>query len=312
MSNPYQSFSGDSGNQFGGAGGYGGYDYHDTAGYGYQQPGNYGYQQSGSYGERQPGAWAGNPPGGAPAQPIDAMDIVGQSFKGYLKQPVPGMLAMLVHFIITFALLLVPSTVVGGIFAAMEESGTDIEPLVPTLGIPLMVVMGLVAFAYLFWLMANLFNGSRKIADGEKVTFRDYFRFAQLSGCAGVEACFFILVMIGTVAGGFPGIILYALLWPAPAIKADNPDKAARRLLPGGYQPGHGKSRAVAALYLGLLPHRELASLYSYSRLPCCLSDLGAGNAPLHASDAAPPCSAVGIRQQCSTEAPERRRRCRT
>lgn len=225
MSNPYQSLSGDSGNQFGGAGGYGGYDNHDTAGYGYQQPGNYGYQQSGSYGERQPGAWAGNPPGGAPAQPIDAMDIVGQSFKGYLKQPVPGMLAMLVHLIISFALLLVPSTAVGGIFAAMEESGTDIEPLVPTVGIPLMVVMGLVAFAYLFWLMANLFNGSRKIADGEKVTFRDYFRFAQLSGCAGVEACFFILVMIGTVAGGFPGIILYALLWPAPAIKADSPDK---------------------------------------------------------------------------------------
>lgn len=225
MSNPYQSFSGDSGNQFGGAGGYGGYDYHDTAGYGYQQPGNYGYQQSGSYGERQPGTWAGNPPGGAPAQPIDAMDIVGQSFKGYLKQPVPGMMAMLVHLIITFALLLVPSTVVGGIFAAMEENGTDIEPLVPTVGIPLMVVMGLVAFAYLFWLMANLFNGSRKIADGEKVTFRDYFRFARLSGSAGVEACFFAVTTIGTLAGGFPGLILYALLWPAPAIKADNPDK---------------------------------------------------------------------------------------
>ncbi|WP_412100867.1 hypothetical protein [Corynebacterium aurimucosum] len=225
MSNPYQSFSGDNGNQFGGAGGYGGYDYHDTAGYGYQQPGNYGYQQSGSYGERQPGAWAGNPPGGALAQPIDAMDIVGQSFKGYLKQPVPGMLAMLVHLIVTFALFLVPSTAVGGIFAAMEESGTDIEPLVPTVGIPLMVVMGLVAFAYLFWLMANLFNGSRKIADGEKVTFRDYFRFAQLSGCAGVYACFFILVMLGSIAGGFPGLILFALLWPAPVIKADNPDK---------------------------------------------------------------------------------------
>ena len=230
MSNPYQSFSGDSGNQFGGAGEYGSYDNHDTAGYGYQgygyqQPGNYGYQQSGSYGERQPGAWAGNPPGGAPAQPIDAMDIVGQSFKGYLKQPVPGMLAMLVHLIITFALLLVPSTAVGGIFAAMEENGTDIEPLVPTVGIPLMVVMGLVAFAYLFWLMANLFNGSRKTADGEKVTFRDYFRFAELSGCAGVYACFFILVMLGSIAGGFPGLILFALLWPAPVIKADNPDK---------------------------------------------------------------------------------------
>lgn len=225
MSNPYQSFSGDRGNQFGGAGGYGGYDYHDTAGYGHQQPGNYGYQQSSSYGESQPGAWAGNPPGGAPAQPIDAMDIVSQSFKGYLKQPVPGMLAMLVHFIITFALLLVPSTAVAGIFAVMEENGTDIEPLVPTVGIPLMVVMGLVAFAYLFWLMANLFNGSRKIADGEQVTFRDYLRFAQLSGCAGVYACFFTLVMLGSIAGGFPGLILFALLWPAPVIKADNPDK---------------------------------------------------------------------------------------
>lgn len=144
------------------------------------------------------------------------MDIVGQSFKGYLKQPVPGMLAMLVHFIITFALLLVPSAVVGG---------TDIEPLVPTVGIPLMVVMGLAAFAYLFWLMANLFNGSRKIAEGQKVTFRDYFRFAQLNGCAGVYACFFILVMLGSIAGGFPGLILFALLWPAPVIKADNPDK---------------------------------------------------------------------------------------
>lgn len=153
------------------------------------------------------------------------MDIVGQSFKGYLKQPVPGMLAMLVHFIITFALLLVPSAVVGGIFAAMEEGGTDIEPLVPTVGIPLMVVMGLAAFAYLFWLMANLFNGSRKIAEGQKVTFRDYFRFAQLNGCAGVYACFFILVMLGSIAGGFPGLILFALLWPAPVIKADNPDK---------------------------------------------------------------------------------------
>ncbi|OHO66139.1 hypothetical protein [Corynebacterium sp. HMSC036D02] len=217
MSNPYQGFSGDNGNQFGGTTGYGSYDYHDATGYGYQQSGGFGYQQT--------GAVPGNPSGGAGAQPIDAMDIVGQSFKGYLKQPVPGMLAMLVHFIITFALLLVPSTVVGGIFAAMEESGTDIEPLVPTVGIPLMVVMGLAAFAYLFWLMANLFNGSRKIADGEKVTFRDYFRFAQLSGCAGVYACFFILAMLGTIAGGFPGLILFALLWPAPVIKADNPEK---------------------------------------------------------------------------------------
>ena len=217
MSNPYQGISGDNGNQFGGTTGYGSYDYHDATGYGYQQSGGFGYQQT--------GAVPGNPSGGAGAQPIDAMDIVGQSFKGYLKQPVPGMLAMLVHFIITFALLLVPSTVVGGIFAAMEESGTDIEPLVPTVGIPLMVVMGLAAFAYLFWLMANLFNGSRKIADGEKVTFRDYFRFAQLSGCAGVYACFFILVMLGSIAGGLPGLILFALLWPAPVIKADNPDK---------------------------------------------------------------------------------------
>ncbi|OFN76452.1 MULTISPECIES: hypothetical protein [unclassified Corynebacterium] len=217
MSNPYQGISGDNGNQFGGTTGYGSYDYHDATGYGYQQSGGFGYQQT--------GAVPGNPSGGAGAQPIDAMDIVGQSFKGYLKQPVPGMLAMLVHFIITFALLLVPSTVVGGIFAAMEESGTDIEPLVPTVGIPLMVVMGLAAFAYLFWLMANLFNGSRKIADGEKVTFRDYFRFAQLSGCAGVYACFFILAMLGTIAGGFPGLILFALLWPAPVIKADNPEK---------------------------------------------------------------------------------------
>lgn len=217
MSNPYQGFSGDNGNQFGGAGGYGSYDYHDATGYGYQQSGGYGYHQ--------PGAWTGNPPGGAGAQPIDAMDIVGQSFKGYLKQPVPGMLGMLVHLIITFALLLVPGTVVGGVLTVMEENGTDIEPLATTVGIPLMVVMGLAAFAYLFWLMANLFNGSRKIADGEKVAFRDYFRFAQLSGCAGVYACFFILAMLGTIAGGFPGLILFALLWPAPVIKADNPEK---------------------------------------------------------------------------------------
>ncbi|MGV0350446.1 hypothetical protein ACUY2G_05920 [Corynebacterium guaraldiae] len=209
MTNPFGGFSGENRNQSGGTTGYGGY----------------GYQQLGSYGYHQPGAAPGNPPGGAGAPPIDAMDILGQSFKGYLKQPVPGMLAMLVHLVIIILLLFVPGTVLGGVFAAMEESGTDIEPLVTTVGIPLTVVMMLFAYAYLFWLMANLINGSRNIADGEKVTFRDYFRFAQLSGCAGVEACFFILVMIGTVAGGFPGIILYALLWPAPVTKADNPDK---------------------------------------------------------------------------------------
>lgn len=241
MTNPFDGFSGENGNQFGGTTGYGGYDYHQPGGYdyqqsgsygyqqpngyGYQQTGSYGYQQTGSYGYHQPGAAPGNPPGGAGAPPIDAMDILGQSFKGYLKQPVPGMLAMLVHLIITFALLLVPGTVVGGVFAVMEGNGTDIEPLATTAGIPLMVVMGLAAFAYLFWLMANLFNGSRKIADGEKVTFRDYFRFAQLNGCAGVYACFFILAMLGTIAGGFPGLILFALLWPAPVIKADAPDK---------------------------------------------------------------------------------------
>lgn len=225
MSNPYQSFSGDSGNQFGGAGGYGGYDYHDTAGYGYQQPGNYGYQQSGSYGERQPGAWAGNPPGGAPAQPIDAMDIVGQSFKGYLKQPVPGILAMLVHLAISLVLLPVPGAVLSVAFAAMEESGTDIEPLLTSVGIPLMVITMLLACAYLFWLMANLVNGSMKIANGEKVTFRDYFRFSRLNGSAGAYASFFAVVTIGTIAGGVPGVILYALLWPAPVIKADDPDK---------------------------------------------------------------------------------------
>lgn len=225
MTNPFDGFSGENRNQFGGTTGYGGYDYHQSGSYGYQQPNGYGYQQPGSYGYHQPGAVPGNPPGGAAAPPIDAMDILGQSFKGYLKQPVPGMLAMLVHLVILILLLFVPGTVLGGVFAAMEESGTDIEPLVTTVGIPLTVVMMLFAYAYLFWLMANLINGSRNIADGEKITFRDYFRFAQLSGCAGVEACFFILVMIGTVAGGFPGIILYALLWPAPVIKADNPDK---------------------------------------------------------------------------------------
>ncbi len=225
MTNPFGGFSGENRNQPGGTTGYGGYDYHQSGGYGNPQPNGYGYQQPGSYGYHQPGAVPGNPLGGAGAPPIDAMDILGQSFKGYLKQPVPGMLAMLVHLVILILLLFVPGTVLGGVFAAMEESGTDIEPLVTTVGIPLMIVMMLIAYAYLFWLMANLINGSRNIADGEKVTFRDYFRFAQLSGCAGVEACFFILVMIGTVAGGFPGIILYALLWPAPVIKADNPDK---------------------------------------------------------------------------------------
>lgn len=132
---------------------------------------------------------------------------------------------MLVHLVISLVLLFIPGTVFGGVLAAMEESGTDVEPLVTSVGIPVMVITMILAFAYLFWLMANLFNGSTKIANGEKVTFRDYFRFARLSGSAGVYASVFAVVTIGTVAGGFPGIILYALLWPAPVIKADDPDK---------------------------------------------------------------------------------------
>lgn len=225
MTNPFDGFSRENGNQFGGSTGYGGYDYQQSGSYGYQQPNGYGYQQTGSYGYHQPGAVPGNPPGGAGAPPIDAMDILGQSFKGYLKQPVPGMLAMLVHLVILIVLLFVPSIVLGGVFAAMEESGTDIEPLVTSVGIPLTVVMMLFAYAYLFWLMSNLFNGSTKIANGEKVTFRDYFRFARLNGCAGVYACYTLLTTVGLLAGGIPGIILYALLWPALVIKADAPDK---------------------------------------------------------------------------------------
>ena len=57
MTNPFDGFSGENGNQFGGTTGYGGYDYHQPGGYDYQQSGSYGYQQPNGYGYQQPGSY---------------------------------------------------------------------------------------------------------------------------------------------------------------------------------------------------------------------------------------------------------------
>ncbi|MDK8762818.1 hypothetical protein QP922_03140 [Corynebacterium sp. MSK218] len=202
----------------------------NTYGQGYQDPNAYGagYQQQGAY------AAGYQQQGGLTVSPVDAMDSIGQAFKGYFKQPMPGALAILTYYAIValggFLLIMVLS------LGAASTSATSYDPATGTfsdggaaglgaLSILAMVVVYLSMILLNAWMYAGCVSASCKIANGQNVSFGDYFKGGNVKGIFGVYVCYIIAVVIGTFTIVL-GIVAAVLFWAAPVIKAEDPEKS--------------------------------------------------------------------------------------
>ncbi|MCG7229030.1 hypothetical protein [Corynebacterium minutissimum] len=217
-----------------------GYQQQGAYGAGYQQQGAYGagYQQQGAYaaGYQQQGAYAAGyqQQNGLTVSPPDAMDSVGQAFKGYFKQPMPGALAALAYFAVMGIGIFLPMFVFG--IGAASTAATSYDPVTDTyssggaaglgvLSILVLIVVYLSAILITAWMYAGCYSASRKIANGETVSFVDYFKGDNLKGIFGVHLCYIVIVVIGSFLI-IPGIVAAVLFWAAPGIKADDPEKS--------------------------------------------------------------------------------------
>ena len=212
-----------------GASNYGGNSYgtgQGAYGQGYQQPG--GYQQTGGY------AGGYQQHNGLTVSPLDAMDAIGQAFKGFFKQPVPGALAGLAYYAIMFAIVFIPLLVVG--VGTASTAATSYDPATETfsdegaaslgaLSILVIVVCYLIALFLAAWMYANFYSASRKVADGDTVSFGDFFKGDNVGGILGVYVCYILIVLVGSLLI-LPGIVAAILFWAAPAIKTDDPEKS--------------------------------------------------------------------------------------
>ena len=219
-------------NSYGASQGTYGQEYQDPNGYGqgYQQQGGYGagYQQEGGYGAGY------QQQGGLTVSPVDAMDSIGQAFKGYFKQPMPGALAALAYYAIivlgVFLLILVLSLAAASTSASSYDPAADVfsddgSAGLGALSIFAMVVVYLLVIFLSAWMYAASISASCKIANGENVSFGDYFKGGNVKGILGVYVCYIIAVVIGTFTIVL-GIVAAVLFWAAPVIKAEDPEKS--------------------------------------------------------------------------------------
>ena len=220
-------------NSYGASQGTYGQEYQDPNGYGqgYQQQDGYGagYQQQGGYGAGY------QQQGGLTVSPVDAMDSIGQAFKGYFKQPMPGALAALAYYAIivlgVFLLILVLSLAAASTSASSYDPAADVfsddgSAGLGALSIFAMVVVYLLVIFLSAWMYAASISASCKIANGENVSFGDYFfKGSNVKGIFGVYVCYIIAVVIGTFTIVL-GIVAAVLFWAAPVIKAEDPEKS--------------------------------------------------------------------------------------
>ena len=209
-------------NSYGASQGTYGQEYQDPNGYGqgYQQQDGYGagYQQQ----------------GGLTVSPVDAMDSIGQAFKGYFKQPMPGALAVLTYYAIValgvFLLIMVLSLGAASTSATSYDPATDAFSDGGAAGFGALSIFGLVVVYFLAillsaWMYAGCVSASRKIANGENVSFGDYFKGGNVKGIFGVYICYIIAFVIGSFTIVL-GIVAAVLFWAAPVIKAEDPEKS--------------------------------------------------------------------------------------
>ncbi|HCG3151734.1 TPA: hypothetical protein NJV69_002701, partial [Corynebacterium striatum] len=184
--------------------------------------------QQGQYMQSQAG-YAGYGNGSyqnAPRQ-LDAMDVIGQGFKGFFRNWAPWTGAITVHFIILVVVMVVPM-LFGGVLAlgsastsssydyygdsSFDSASTGMSAAA-VLSIVLGVVIGLV---YSCWMIGNIQCAASKEADGQRATFGDFFKSKNAFAVAGHSLVAALVVSAASLLFVIPGIIAAFLLYFVP------------------------------------------------------------------------------------------------
>ena len=165
--------------------------------------------------------------------PRDVSFAIGQGFDGVFKEWLAWGVAGFVHyFLLQFVAIASVLLTVGlgpEITASFLEKfgysdGLYDWPLSAAVWLTILVPL-VVLWLTALWGRANFHVGARKAVDGEKVSIGDLFGFRGHGGIMLVLACVDLLIIGGLVLFVVPGLVAAVLLWAAPYIKADGPDK---------------------------------------------------------------------------------------
>ncbi|WP_408931538.1 hypothetical protein ACKFRM_09780 [Corynebacterium sp. YSMAA1_1_D6] len=165
--------------------------------------------------------------------PRDVSFAIGQGFDGVFKEwLVWGVAGFVYYFLLQFvaiASVLLTAGVGPMITAPFLENfdfwdGLYDWPFSAAVWLTILAPL-VVLWLTALWGRANYHVGARKAVDGEKVNIADVFGFRGRGGIMLVLACVDVLVFGGLVLFVVPGLVAAVLLWAAPHIKADNPDK---------------------------------------------------------------------------------------
>ncbi len=204
------------------------------------QPGQYMQSQAGYAGYGN-GSYQNAP------RELDAMDVIGQGFKGFFRNWAPWTGAITVHFIILVVVMFVPM-LFGGVLAlgsastsssydyygdsSFDSASTGMSAAA-VLSIVLGVVIGLV---YSCWMIGNIQCAASEEADGQRATFGDFFKSKNAFAVAGHSLVAALVVSAASLLFVIPGIIAAFLLYFVPYIKADNPQMSIGETFRASYE----------------------------------------------------------------------------
>lgn len=182
----------------------------------------------------------------APRQ-LDAMDVIGQGFKGFFRNWAPWTGAITVHFIILLVVMVVPMLIGGALAAGSASTGSSYDyygdssydgasagmGAAAVLSVVLGVIIGLV---YSCWMIGNIQCAASKEADGQRATFGDFFKSKNAFAVAGHSLVATLVVSAASLLFVIPGIIAAFLLYFVPYIKADNPQMSVGETFRASYE----------------------------------------------------------------------------
>ncbi|WP_244080465.1 hypothetical protein [Corynebacterium striatum] len=178
---------------------------------------------------------------------LDAMDVIGQGFKGFFRNWAPWTGAITVHFIILVVVMVGPMLIGGALAAGSASTSSSYDyygdssydgasagmGAAAVLSIVLGVIIGLV---YSCWMIGNIQCAASKEADGQRATFGDFFKSKNAFAVAGHSLVAALVVSAASLLFVIPGIIAAFLLYFVPYIKADNPQMSIGETFRASYE----------------------------------------------------------------------------
>lgn len=159
---------------------------------------------------------------------IDAVNIIGDSFRYFGRNWVQWLFAPLVQMVVLFVAYLIIAVVfaAGGGSLSIEASteGTALDGSLGVLGVLLLAIAVIALLIVYLWANAIWYQAANKQVNGQDLMFGDFFTFKGMGGIMLAYLVTSVVIGIGLFLLVIPGLFALFFWWWVPAVKAARPD----------------------------------------------------------------------------------------